>query len=119
MSTDVRKFKVQTTANTENHGKLQSTQTYELDFSDVERDELIEFARRSLTIELQDKARRTAKKEGQAGLAKFDHVELNVRDYLDEKPQRKDSATKVAEQLAKMSQEEREAVLAQFNDSQE
>lgn len=116
---DVVTRKVQTTANTEKHGKLQSEQVYTLDFSDVTRDELIEFARKSLTIELQDKARRAAKAEGRNGLKKFDEVQLSVRDYLDDKPQRKSSTEKAAEQLAKLSEEERNELLRQYGLTQE
>lgn len=111
--------KVKVTANTEKHGKVQGNCTLTIDFSDVTRDELIEMARKSLTIDWQQKVRKAAEKEGRKALERFDDDHFSVRDYLDNKPQRKDSATKAAEQLAKLSPEERAAILAEFGATQE
>lgn len=88
-------------------GKMEAS--WERDYTEVSREELIALADRSVVIDLQAKARRV---EDRKAFEAFGSEAFSVRDILDNRRQRKTEEEKLSDMLDKADPEKLKAALA-------
>ena len=82
--------------------------TWAFDFSDVSRDELMTIASRAIVIALRPEFKEAPASE----LGAWDNRTFSVREYLDSERSKVDDSEKARRLLAKLTPEQREALLA-------